>query len=159
MYITVRKKNKDEFSFLFSILIFIACLHTLHLGSNNLGLLLPGNHDLEPVEVTEVSSDSLGGELLGPAGLGPCLGDSSLLPGGLDAGGAGSAADLAGEVGEGDAAEGDDLAGDSGVASVDQALVAVDHVADGGKLALVLSVVDQADPSDLNEASKNHLSH
>ena len=120
--------------------------------------MLPGDHDLEPIKVGEVGPLLLGGELLGPAGVLPLGLDLGLGPGLLEGLGAGVPGDLDFEVGEGDAAVGDDLAADAGdvLRSVDEALVLVDDVDDGGELAGLGSVVDEDYASNFDVSGEAH---
>ena len=120
--------------------------------------MLASDHNLESVEIVEGGPLLLGGKLLGPAGRLPLGLDLGVGPGLLDGLGAGVAGDLDGEVGEGDAAVGDDLAADAGdvFGSVDEALVLVDDVDDGGKLAGLGSVVDEDNASNLDVSGEAH---
>jgi len=128
----------------------------LHFLRDNGRLLFARDHDLESVEVRQIGALLLGRKLLGPGGGLPLGGDVLLGPGGLEGLGTGVALNLDREISQGDALVGNDLTGNTGLGAIDEALVLVDDVDDGGELAAVGTVVNQDHPADLNKASETH---
>lgn len=113
------------------------------------GYPLAQHHDLEPLEVGELSPASSVGDGLAGGTLRPLLGEALLTDDLADDAAAGSSSDGHLELGELQPPHGDDLALD--VLTINEDSVLVDDVDDDGKVAFLLAVVDACDSSHLNE--------
>ncbi len=113
------------------------------------GSSLSVEHDLEALEVSEVSTSSSLGQLLHEGGLLPFLGEVSSL-GGLDEGAsAGTTSDLDNSLGKRQSLEGQDSSGE--VLTVDEHAVHVGDVHNSHLSAVVLSKVNECNSAWFHE--------
>jgi hypothetical protein len=116
--------------------------------------VLAGNHSLEAVKVVHVGAGSASSGGLGGGRGGPLGGQIELLASLLDLGGARSTLDGDDELGESNALEVQDLALDTVEGSIDDDTVAIDDLDDDGDGALLLTLVELNDATNLNKTSE-----
>jgi hypothetical protein len=112
---------------------------------------LLGKESLEAPEVGKVVLGLSVGMLLGPCGGSPLLNDTSLGDGLGDGLLSGINGNRDSEVGEGNTAKVDHLTGNAGGGSVDEDSVLIEDVDDHSDLAIVSSILNEDNSSDLNE--------
>lgn len=92
-------------------------------GREHVAALLLEQHNVEAVKVRERAASLDGSALLGPAGLRPLLGNTSLVEELLDGGRAGTTGKTGhGELGQGEVLEGEGLTGNAGGGRVNDGL-------------------------------------
>ena len=128
-----------------------------NLSLDGVGTVLAGNHSLETVKVGHVGASSAGLSVLGRSRGSPLTGKIELLAGLLELGGTDTTLDGDDELSEGDTLQVDDLTRDSMDGSVDNDAVTVDDLNDDGDLALLLTLVELDDATNLYETGEKSL--
>lgn len=128
-----------------------------NLSLDGVGTVLAGNHSLETVKVGHVGTGSASLSVLGRDRGGPLAGEIELLASLLELGGTNSTLDGDDELSEGDALQVDDLTSDSVDGTVNNDAVTIDDLNNDGDLALLLTLVELDDATNLHETGEESL--
>ena len=147
--IYIRRKNWGVY------LLLVLQLGDLSL--DGMRTVLAGNHSLEAVEIGHVGAGGTGLRVLRGSRGGPLAGKVELLSGLLNLGGTGTTLDGDDELSEGDTLQVDDLARDSVGRTIDDDAVTINNLNDDGDLALLFTLVDLNNATNLHETGEESL--